>query len=198
MDSQTVELPDDAVTRVHTALTNLGASVTEDQVRSAVRAMLGEDPMPKPVPPGFYVEPEHWTHSTSIWYRDASGFWTTSVAGRHSAWLASGVTDDTVRRGELVPLLAQMGDPEPEPQGVFVAPSVVEWSQTLREERMRQVERGYTDERDREHGLEHLLNYSLEYARHGRAIESHALTLAALDLITGHQADGTPRADGTR
>lgn len=62
-------------------------------------------------------------------------------------------------------------------------PTPEEWAQTIRSERDRQVEMGYSTEHDDVHGLAHLLRWAIDYSRRGKAVESSALVAAALDLI---------------
>lgn len=53
----------------------------------------------------------------------------------------------------------------------------------VREERARQVEKGYTKEHDREHGPLHLMALAQVYGRLGEPVKAAALTDAAMDLI---------------
>lgn len=68
-------------------------------------------------------------------------------------------------------------DPEPP------RPTRESWSSTLAEERDRQVAKGYTPQHDDEHGVRHLLNWAIEYARLGKHVEASALVWAAMDSL---------------
>lgn len=64
------------------------------------------------------------------------------------------------------------------------APTAEEWATTLRAERERQVAKGYDSDHDREHGVGHLLKWAIDYARQGKFVQSTALILAALEVVT--------------
>jgi len=61
-------------------------------------------------------------------------------------------------------------------------PTVEEWSALMLAERARQIEKGYTAEHDRQHGVKHLLNWAVDYARRGKAVESSTLIYSALTM----------------
>lgn len=62
--------------------------------------------------------------------------------------------------------------------------SVEEWSAAMDAERVRQIERGYDDAHDREHGPVHLLNWAIDYARRGRNLAAAAMIREAIGLIS--------------
>lgn len=53
-----------------------------------------------------------------------------------------------------------------------------EFHNAIDKERERQIAKGYTAEHDREHGSQHVLNWAIDYARRGEAVESAALMRA--------------------
>lgn len=57
------------------------------------------------------------------------------------------------------------------------------FADVVRQERKRQIEKGYDANHDDEHGLEHLLSWAQEYARRGEKVKSWALVEAARELI---------------
>lgn len=61
-------------------------------------------------------------------------------------------------------------------------PSVEEWAGRIRAARAKALAKGYTPEHDRKHGIRHLLNWAIDYARRGRAEDSSGLMSAAMDL----------------
>ncbi|MGN6325812.1 hypothetical protein [Pseudolysinimonas sp.] len=69
------------------------------------------------------------------------------------------------------------------PERVISQPTQQEWIQLIRIERNLQVEAGYTQEHDDEHGPFHLLNQAVEYARLNKPVESSALIVAAIQLL---------------
>lgn len=84
---------------------------------------------------------------------------------------------------ELAALNAE-ADGEPDlPAGEDVILSVDEYGARLRDIRHHQVEKGYTPEHDDAHGLRHLLNWAIDYARRGRTDDSSAMMLAALESL---------------
>lgn len=67
--------------------------------------------------------------------------------------------------------------------GVSYVPSPERWSEDIQAERARQREGEYTPEHDREHGVDHLLRWSQDYARRGKARASAALVEAAREQL---------------
>lgn len=63
------------------------------------------------------------------------------------------------------------------------------WRDSIVDERCQQPSKGYTADHDREHGLDHLLEWAQEYARIGESLKSAALIEAARDL---HRAAEVP------
>jgi hypothetical protein len=57
------------------------------------------------------------------------------------------------------------------------------WTRKMDEEEKRQIEHGYDDAHDREHGVEHLLNWAIDYGRRGKNLEAATMTRKALWLI---------------
>ncbi|GAB3292941.1 hypothetical protein [Pseudoclavibacter terrae] len=89
------------------------------------------------------------------------------------------VSGDAEALGEVADAVLSSLALEPEARE---EPTVEEWTKLLYAERERQIAKGYTPEHDAAHGLRHLLNWALEYARRGRAVEASALVLSALQL----------------
>lgn len=57
------------------------------------------------------------------------------------------------------------------------------WRQAIQAERSRQIEKGYDDVHDNEHGIDHLLTWAQEYARTSEPVESAALIEAAREQL---------------
>lgn len=57
------------------------------------------------------------------------------------------------------------------------------WNQKVLAERQRQIDKGYTPEHDKEHGLKHLLTWAYDYLGQGKHVEVGALLLAAVGLL---------------
>ena len=53
----------------------------------------------------------------------------------------------------------------------------------ISDERKRQIEKGYTHEHDDEHGVEHLLGWSIAHTRSARNIEDRAGYIKAIALL---------------
>jgi hypothetical protein len=70
-------------------------------------------------------------------------------------------------------------------------PSRDAWRDSIVDERCQQPSKGYTSDHDREHGLDHLLEWAQEYARIGEPLKSAALIEAARDL---HRASEVPES----
>lgn len=68
-------------------------------------------------------------------------------------------------------------------------PTPEAWRDSIVDERCQQPSKGYTSDHDREHGLDHLLEWAQEYARIGEPLKSAALIEAARDL---HRAGEVP------
>lgn len=49
-------------------------------------------------------------------------------------------------------------------------------------ERARQIEKGYTPEHDRQHGIAHVLRYALHYGSRGEHLKAYAMVEAALEI----------------
>ena len=62
-------------------------------------------------------------------------------------------------------------------------PTVDAWKDTLASVRLRQIAKGYTPDHDREHGIRHVLNWAIDYARRGRSEDSAGMIVAALELV---------------
>lgn len=62
-------------------------------------------------------------------------------------------------------------------------PSEEEFKDTLTSVRLRQIAKGYTPEHDDEHGIRHILNWAIDYARRGRSEDSAGMIVAALELV---------------
>jgi hypothetical protein len=75
-------------------------------------------------------------------------------------------------------------------------PTPEEFGAAIQAERQRQVEKGYDAAHDRDHGLKHLLNWAIDYARRGKSVESAALILAALERVPESPAE-VPADEGT-
>lgn len=90
-------------------------------------------------------------------------------------------------------------------QPVQVEVTVDEWGTAVAIERSRHPEKGYTVEHDREHGLKHLANWAIDYARRGKTVESSAMVLALVDVAESVRESieqlvndlDAARADGT-
>jgi hypothetical protein len=98
------------------------------------------------------------------------------LARRVEAYLESSVTAPT-SRALITDLIALI----PEPPTVA---SVEEWSAAMDAERQRQIEHGYGDAHDREHGPVHILNWAIDYARRGRVLEAATMMRSALHVLT--------------
>jgi len=61
-------------------------------------------------------------------------------------------------------------------------PSAEEWAVRVHAAREKAIAKGYTPEHDAKHGVRHLLRWSIDYARRGRAEDSAGLAAAAIDL----------------
>jgi hypothetical protein len=62
-------------------------------------------------------------------------------------------------------------------------PTVEQFKDTLSSVRRRQIAKGYTPEHDVEHGIRHILNWAIDYARRGRSEDSAGMIVAALELV---------------
>ena len=67
--------------------------------------------------------------------------------------------------------------------GVSYIPSPERWAENIQAERSRQRDGKYSAEHDREHGVDHLLRWSQEYARLGKITASAALVEAAREQL---------------
>lgn len=72
-----------------------------------------------------------------------------------------------------------------------VEPTVEEWSAEVAAERARHPDKGYTAEHDRKHGLKHLANWAIDYARRGKTVETSSMVLALLDTAESVQVEVT-------
>ena len=70
-----------------------------------------------------------------------------------------------------------------------VTPTVDEWSAQMDAERARQVEHGYDDAHDAEHGAAHLLNWAIDYARRGNNLAAATMVRCALRIPRGPITD---------
>ena len=61
-------------------------------------------------------------------------------------------------------------------------PSVEEWVARVNAAREKAIAKGYTPEHDAKHGVRHLLNWAIDYARRGRPEDSSGLVAGAIDL----------------
>jgi hypothetical protein len=61
-------------------------------------------------------------------------------------------------------------------------PTVEEWAARIRAARAKAIAKGYTPEHDAKHGVRHLLNWAIDYARRGKPEDSSGLVAAAMDL----------------
>lgn len=61
-------------------------------------------------------------------------------------------------------------------------PSAEEWADRIVAAREKAIVKGYTSEHDRKHGIRHLLNWAIDYARRGKSEDSSGLIAAAIDL----------------
>lgn len=61
-------------------------------------------------------------------------------------------------------------------------PTVEEWTAAMDAERVRQIEHGYDDAHDQEHGARHLLNWAIDYARRGKSLAASTMIRSALHL----------------
>ncbi|WP_323985919.1 hypothetical protein [Microbacterium plantarum] len=101
--------------------------------------------------------------------------------------VADGIQRWTRHRYEAERLIDELRDhglqvtPIPEPP---TEPSVEEWSAAMDAERARQIEHGYDDAHDQEHGPAHLLNWAMDYARRGRVLEAATMMRSALRLLS--------------
>lgn len=66
-------------------------------------------------------------------------------------------------------------------------PTVEEWSARAQAAREKAIAKGYTPEHDAEHGIRHLLNWAIDYARRGRAEDASGLILSAIALLDDEQ-----------
>lgn len=62
-------------------------------------------------------------------------------------------------------------------------PTIIEYAEILDAVRARQIAKGYTPEHDDEHGIRHLLNWAIDYARRRRPDDSAGMIRAALELL---------------
>lgn len=69
---------------------------------------------------------------------------------------------------------------------------VEEWQLAVENERLHQVEKGYTIDHDRKQGLLHLITNALYYADLGQHVQSTAIVLAAYQLLL---TDGTRQSN---
>lgn len=67
--------------------------------------------------------------------------------------------------------------------GIGYVPTPERWAEDIQAERARQREGEYTPEHDREHGVDHLLRWSQDYARRGKRRASAALVEAAREQL---------------
>jgi hypothetical protein len=58
-----------------------------------------------------------------------------------------------------------------------------EFADAVAAERARQIEKGYTLDHDKEHGIHHLLALSAEYSRRNEPVKAAAMISAAWDLL---------------
>lgn len=77
---------------------------------------------------------------------------------------------------------------EVRPHGT-VTPTVDEWAEQMDAERARQIEHGYDDARDAQHGTAHLLNWAIDYARRGNNLAAATMARCALRLPRGTVTD---------
>lgn len=62
-------------------------------------------------------------------------------------------------------------------------PTVEEWAARAHAAREKAIAKGYTPDHDAEHGIRHLLNWAIDYARRGRPEDSAGLILSGLALL---------------
>lgn len=106
--------------------------------------------------------------------------------------LDESVTHDQVY--EQLRVAFQMALVLPKPSSVV---SAEEWAAAMDAERRRQVEHGYDDAHDRAHGLAHLLNWAIDYARRGRVLEAATMMRSALHVLSAEPPTDDER-DGIR
>lgn len=70
------------------------------------------------------------------------------------------------------------------PRSEVPEPTVEEWAERARAAREKAIAKGYTPEHDAQHGIRHLLNWAIDYARRGRGEDSSGLMMAAMELAT--------------
>lgn len=68
-------------------------------------------------------------------------------------------------------------------------PTVEEWATQANMAREKAIAKGYTPDHDAEHGVRHLLNWAIDYARRGRGADSSGLILSALALLDAEQGE---------
>ncbi len=77
---------------------------------------------------------------------------------------------------------------EVRPRGT-VTPTPEEWAAQMDAERARQVEHGYDDAHDAQHGAAHLLNWAIDYARRGNNLAAATMARCAVRLPHGSVTD---------
>ncbi|GAA4774449.1 hypothetical protein [Microbacterium gilvum] len=82
-----------------------------------------------------------------------------------------------------VGMVMQMADALERASQPVTEPTVEEWAARAQAARDRAIAKGYGPEHDAEHGIRHLLNWAIDYARRGRAEDSSGLILSALALL---------------
>lgn len=82
--------------------------------------------------------------------------------------------------------------------GVSYVPTPERWEEMTQAERARQAEHGYDAAHDRVHGIDHLLRWSQDYGRRGKAIQANALVEAAREQLLALVVElGRARDNGT-
>lgn len=61
--------------------------------------------------------------------------------------------------------------------------TIDEWRETIHAERKRQIEKGYTDEHDREVGAAHLIDWAIDYARRGEVVAVAGMLLSVRNQL---------------
>lgn len=65
-------------------------------------------------------------------------------------------------------------------------PDPEQWSNIMDRERRRQIEKGYDDAHDRQHGARHLMNEAIERLRLGKVIQASTMIREAMRLLDRH------------
>lgn len=75
------------------------------------------------------------------------------------------------------------------PSAGAVTPTPKQWDEQMDAERARQIEHGYDDAHDAEHGVAHLLTWAIDYARRGNNLAAATMARCALRMPRGTVTD---------